>query len=173
MTLVKLNWNISNAFTHAVYKTSRNSVLPSLRCSTVWSESGTRLVWSGSVQSQLLMPEERNQPKIIQIIYLSLPDTMCQVPFPEHLMQPNTSTPPFLQNQPISYTIHSVHQSTEPDQVHDISVTNRLLGQLLRQRSAVRLSRLCVFLSLRRFFDPLDQRGMTVSVLLQGRAQSF
>lgn len=48
--------------------------LPSLKCSTVWSESGIRLVWSGSVQFQLLMPEEENQPKIIHIIHISLSD---------------------------------------------------------------------------------------------------
>ncbi len=44
-------------------KTNINSFLPSLGCSTVWSEYGTHLVLPDSVQSQLLMPEERNQQK--------------------------------------------------------------------------------------------------------------
>lgn len=57
--------------------------------------------------------------------------------------------------------------------ISDVSVANRLLGQLLGQRSAVCLSGLCVFLSLCCVFDPLDQSRMTVSVLLQGRAQSL
>ncbi len=44
-------------------KTNINSFLPSLGCSTVLSEYGTHLVLPDSVQSQLLMPEERNQQK--------------------------------------------------------------------------------------------------------------
>lgn len=59
------------------------------------------------------------------------------------------------------------------DRVPEPSVTHRLLGQLLGQRSAVRLSWLRIFLSLCCFFDPLDQSRVTVSVLLQGRAQSL
>lgn len=61
----------------------------------------------------------------------------------------------------------------QPFLISDVSVANRLLGQLLGQRSAVCLSGLCVFLSLCCVFDPLDQSGVTVSVLLQGRAQSL
>lgn len=50
-------------------------------------------------------------------------------------------------------------------------VPHRLLGQLVRQRFAVRLSRLVTLLSLCCIFDPLDQSRVTVSVLLQHRTQ--
>jgi len=51
--------------------------------------------------------------------------------------------------------------------------TDRLLSQLLRQGLAVHLSRLGVLLSLRGLLDPADEARVSVSVLLQGRAQAL
>lgn len=67
-----------------------------------------------------------------------------------------------------------VFSSDQPiDQSIDLLIgPHRLLGQLLRQSLAVAL-RLCVFLSLRRLFDPLDQSRVSVSVELQRRAHGL